>query len=159
MTHEQIEQQISQLLDAEVEEELSPQFFHHLSDCGSCRMFLQSTIEVRATIRKGSPVYAPSSLDDRMRQALASVPTQGVDRAPRALSFMRKFKARSSPTVTLSRPLAIVFMLVTLSVGLALGSFVVRTDTPRSKPKEVYIMSLPAVEVQGYRIPNKPVGQ
>lgn len=67
------------------------------------------------------------------------------------------------PGKRLSLDWATAFVLSLLLVGLSVGASALWFSSKRpvqpAKPKEVYIMTLPTVEVQGYRIPNEVVAQ
>ncbi len=72
MSHESYQEQISQLIDGELEAGLQPPLFAHLSACNECRLFLNSTIALRSKLT-ATTIQVPQSLDQKMLSSL-SVP-------------------------------------------------------------------------------------
>ena len=65
MTHDEFQEQTSQLIDGELGEELQPTLFAHLSTCEECRRFLNSTLALHSNLTSHlTPV--PQSLDQRL---------------------------------------------------------------------------------------------
>lgn len=69
MTHDEYQEQISQLIDGELEGKQQPALFTHLSACRECQGFLNSTIYLRSTIATCT-MPVPQSLDLKMQSSL-----------------------------------------------------------------------------------------
>lgn len=71
MTHNEYQEQISQLIDGELEWKQQPALFTHLSACNECRLFLNSAITLRSKIA-ASTMPVPQSLDQKMLTSLSA---------------------------------------------------------------------------------------
>ena len=83
MTHDDYQEQISQLIDGELGEQSEPALFAHLSTCGDCRSFLNSALTLRSKLATiSSPI--PQGLDDQMRMTFVATPIDRFNAQPAA---------------------------------------------------------------------------
>jgi anti-sigma factor RsiW len=69
MTHNDYQEQISQLIDAELDNTEQQTLFAHLSECAECREFFNSMLALRSSLNAHSTIAAPAELDRRMERA------------------------------------------------------------------------------------------
>ena len=84
MTHDDFQEQISQLIDGELGGENQPALFEHLSSCAECRSFLNSTLALRSKLATMvAPI--PAGLDVRMQNTFAATPSYLFNAQPAAV--------------------------------------------------------------------------
>lgn len=116
MTHDEYQEQISQLIDGELGGEQQPALFTHLSACNECRLFLNSTITLRSKIAI-SPMPVPQSLDQKMLSSFST-------------PLVYQFNARPA-AFRLALAASIAFIL--LMGSILIGPQILRTEqTPQS---------------------------
>jgi hypothetical protein len=84
MTHDDFQEQISQLIDGELGGENQPALFVHLSSCVECRSFLNSTLALRSKLATLSD-QIPAGLDVRMQNTFAATPIYRFNAQPAAV--------------------------------------------------------------------------
>lgn len=84
MTHDDVQEQISQLIDGELGTETQPALFEHLSSCAECRSFLNSTLALRSKLATMSEPI-PVGFDLRMQNTFASTPIYRLKAQPAAV--------------------------------------------------------------------------
>jgi anti-sigma factor RsiW len=84
MTHDDFQEQISQLIDSELGKENQPALFEHLSFCAECRSFLSSTLALRSKLATLSEPI-PAGLDVRMQNTYAATPIYRFNAQPAAV--------------------------------------------------------------------------
>lgn len=85
MTHDEYQQQISQLIDGELGEQFQPALFVHLGTCAECRRFLNSTLTLRSSLSSAAQIAILQGLDLRMRDAtVAPAPIFFINTRPAA---------------------------------------------------------------------------
>lgn len=145
MKCDEYEEQVSALIDNELEDQASELLFVHLGECAACRATLRSGLQLRANLREDVPLLAPKELDEKVLTNVSRAETKlGVQRqAHRAAVWQRN--------VSMPWPLAAAIAGLFLIGGLAATS----VWSPFSKPpapqvRTVYVTALPTVEVNGY---------
>lgn len=149
MTCLETQEQISRYFDNELGDQEASAMFLHAGTCAQCREFFSDLIRLRDGLvneKETQSVPAPlwSASGKRVSSSIPSAP-------PRA-GWMR------SRRVSLSFPIAAVLALF-LIVASAVVTFSTIEGGRQPAPKEVILMSLPTVEVQGSRLPNQPIQQ
>lgn len=132
MTHDQFQEQISQLVDNDLREEESPPLFTHLASCHECREFLRSCLRLKSGLTADSfPV--PASIDKKLRQQFSPV---AVPKAVRPQSLW-------------SRRVMVRFPMLLLLVCLvaAGAALVISGRSPFYEPETIYVTRMPAVVV------------
>ena len=123
MTHDDYQEQISQLIDGELGGEDQPALLAHLGSCAKCRSFLNSALTLRSNLATiSSPV--PQDLDHRMRIAFASTPIDRFNAQPAAFRLA----------------LAVSIAFILLMGSLLFGPQILRTQqTPMSSETQGFI--------------------
>lgn len=83
MTHDDHQEQISELIDGELATQSQSALFGHLSNCSECRTFLNSTLALRSKLATMSDPI-PLSLDVRMQSTFAATPIDRFNAQPAA---------------------------------------------------------------------------
>jgi anti-sigma factor RsiW len=136
MTCDMYEEQVSALIDNELNEEEAESLFRHLSTCLSCRRSLRTVLDLRSDLKEQEPPLAPAELDEKVLQRAASEKRYVGDRKPMA---MRVWKRR----ISIPMPVAAAITIVLIAGSVALSSLWTKTQT-------VYVTTLPVVEVTAY---------
>lgn len=140
---------VSQFIDGELSEQERPAMFGHLASCPTCQEFLSDSLRLRSGIgEEKEAMRAPVSTWDQAK-------AERVSSAPSPTSRLTWIRLRR---VSLPLPIAavIAFLLIAAS---AVVTFSTLEGGNEPVPKEVILISLPMVEVQGYRLPNQPIQQ
>jgi len=150
MMCEQYEEQLSSLIDNELEDEKSESLFRHMSSCPECRQSLRVALQMRVDLKEGTPPLAPRELD---RKILISVPQAQrylLDRKPLPSSMWRR-------RVSLPYPIAaaVSVFLIAASITLSLVWSKSERIPSETSVQTVYVTALPAVEIQGHYVPPK----
>ncbi len=143
MTCLEHEEHISRYVDGELSEGESGSMFAHLTVCSHCRSFMRELLWLRAELMSEKEKTAfDLAMQDAEAKHLAGVSwTTPVRRA-----------GWSSRRVSLSLPITAVIAILLLLTSALLTRAIVETPPP----KEVILISLPTVEVQGYRVEATP---
>ncbi|MBI3110768.1 MAG: zf-HC2 domain-containing protein [Ignavibacteriales bacterium] len=143
------QEQASRFIDDELSDHERPPMFSHLASCPTCQKFLSDTLRLRSEIGEekemaGIPVPA------RGQAGTKAIPPDffATSRSP----WMR------SRRVSLSFPIAAVLALFLIAASAVLTISTVEQER-EAAPKEVILISLPTVEVQGSRLPSLPLQQ
>jgi len=75
MSHEQIQEQVSRLVDNALREDESAALFAHLAECGACRQFLQLSIQIRSGLAQDLPVPS-TAVDAKLRRQFSGATVQ-----------------------------------------------------------------------------------
>ena len=126
MNHESYQQQVSQLVDDELDESLEQDLFVHLGSCIECRDFLKSSWQIQSDIHSRKPEGLAVSKVDRV--ALRSRWLE--DKSPVV------FHTVQNPTRLSFRTFALAFLVVILGC-LMLSSTVMMNDTALSDSRTV----------------------
>ena len=70
MTHNDYQEQVSQLIDGELAAADQPSLFAHLSECAECRNFLNSTLALRSQLAVTAAVPISQEFNQRMQEAV-----------------------------------------------------------------------------------------
>ncbi len=123
--------------------------FVHMASCSTCQEFLSDTLRLHSGIgEEKEAAHAPVSTWGQANAKLIS---------PNLFSTSPSLWIRSR-RVSLSFPIAAILALF-LIVTSAVVTFSAIEEGREPAPKEVILMSLPTVEVQGSRLPNQPIQQ
>lgn len=149
MTCMETQEQVSRFIDDELSEQERGSMFGHLASCRDCQEFLSDSLRLRSGIgEEKEAMRTPVSTWD---QAKAKI----VSSTPSSISRLRWIPSRR---VSLPLPIAAVLAFF-LIVATAVITFSTIEVGEEPAPKEVILISLPMVEVQGYRLPNQPIQQ
>jgi anti-sigma factor RsiW len=130
------EEQVSALIDNELNEEEAELLFRHLSACPSCRRSLRTVLDLRSDLKEQEPPLAPAELDEKvLRRAVVEKRYVG-DRKPMAI---RMWKRR----ISIPMPVAAAITIILIVGSVVLSSLWTKTQT-------IYVTTLPVVEVKGY---------
>lgn len=134
----------SQFIDGELTDNQSGELFSHLGNCSRCRQFMHSALQVRATIMHSPAFPFPPTLDERVSRIR-------IRRSPARVPFRVKVKGFWKQRLAVPVP-AFLSAGVMLLVAVAI-SIITLTKVPRESQdamsKTMYLVTLPAVEVQG----------
>jgi|WetSurMetagenome_2_1015567.scaffolds.fasta_scaffold189458_2 anti-sigma factor RsiW len=151
MNCEWYEEQISALIDHEVDDAQSAEIFSHLGTCPSCRSFLASTQRLR-TILANHADTVPATLDARIRSISRMKVFGGV------ASILHRRMAWWKHQVAIPAPaFALLLLMLLMSAASVFG--LLRKSSLHSEaqtPSVVYIMSLSPIEVEAQRITEPP---
>lgn len=136
MTCDMYEEQVSALIDNELNEEDAELLFRHLSACPSCRRSLRTVLDLRSDLKEQEPPLASTELDEKVLRRTAGEKRYVGNRKPMA---MRVWKRR----ISIPMPVAAAITIVLIVGSVALSSLWTKTQT-------IYITTLPMVEVKGY---------
>lgn len=136
MTCDMYEEQVSALIDNELNEEGAELLFRHLSVCPSCRRSLRTVLDLRSDLKEQEPPVAPAELDERVLRRAAGEKRYAGDRKPMALMVWKR-------RISMPLPLAAAITIILIAGSVALSSLWTKTQT-------VYVTTLPVVEVTGY---------
>jgi len=145
MTCEEHQEQISELIDNELEEQQSPALFSHLSTCEECRRFLHTTLRFRAGLQEEALPLAPTRLDQKVLGTTPAVKRYVLDRtARRSILWKRR--------VSLPLPAAALIMVLLMVIVAATSPLWYPRLHPQAQTQAqtVYVTTFPAVEVDGY---------
>ena len=143
MTCEGYQEQVSQLIDNELEEQESPAMFAHLSTCAECRGFLHTSLRLRSGLQEHGPLLAPTHVDEKV---LGTAPSKRRLVPDRLAIPSVLWKRR----VSLPVPVAAAVIVLLMLGSIALSSLWFRGPEPQFQAQTVYVTTLPTVEVQGY---------
>lgn len=146
MTCLETQEQISRYVDHELGDQEAAVMFLHAGTCMQCREFFSELMLLQAGLA-----------DEKEVQRVPTPPWRAVGKRkpfPAASALPRSAWLRSR-RVSLPLPVAAVLGLLLLVTS----ALITRATLVQSEPKEVILMSLPTVEVQGYRLSNQPVQQ
>ena len=149
MTCMETQEQASRFIDGELSEQERGSMFGHLASCPDCQEFFSDSLRLRSGI--GEEKEAMRTPVPTWDQAKAKI----VSSAPSSTSRLRWIQSRR---VSLPLPIAAVIAFF-LIVASAVVTFSTTEGGREPAPKEVILISLPIVEVQGYRLPNQPIQQ
>jgi len=142
MKCDEAELNISMYIDRALGATDTPQLFLHLSECAHCRSFLARMLELRRELAS-MPDPEPSRILDRRMLALRVSRTgiaSGITSALRAL-WMRR--------LAVPLPAAAMLALVLLTVSAVSYSLWSKSSAEPPKHDVIYMLGMPAVEVQG----------
>jgi len=138
-----VQEQLSAFIDGEADAASEPMLFAHLTECLGCRDFFRDAQAMHAEVHRARPLRAPANLDRRVLGTEASHLL--ARRMPRE-SFLRAIRARVSVPMPVAAAV-IILLTATLAFlfrGPGRGLFV----SPAPIREVVYVMTLPAVEVE-----------
>ena len=149
MTCMETQEHVSQFIDGELSEQEKGSMFSHLATCRACQEFLGDALRLRSGIGEEKELMrTPVSTWDQAK-------VKRVSSAPSPTSRLTWIRLRR---VSLPLPIAavIAFFLIAASAVVTLSTL---EGGNEPAPKEVILISLPMVEVQGYRLPSQPIQQ
>lgn len=103
MSHENIQEKISQFMDNELPKEQHREMYMHLAECEECREFLAQTKKIHDASKELTPEQFPASMDRRF-EVLSMGPKISIN-APQMITF-------SMPSAILSGVLIIMMSLL-----------------------------------------------
>lgn len=141
---ERHEENISAFIDRELADDIAAELFAHLGSCPRCRRTFTTLATLHERIAMLPDPAVPHALDRRMR----SMDAPPVARIARAGSDLRTLWRRrlAIPAPALAIALLAVMATILLSVLLLRPQ-----PAPPAQQQVMYIMSMPAVEVEGVR--------
>jgi anti-sigma factor RsiW len=143
MTCEAYEEQISAMIDHELDDEQAGTLFTHLGTCAVCRRSLQSVLDLRSGLLEEIPPSAPKELDEKILKQWRLRRRTAADRAPARLHLW-------TGRISLPVPVAAVILLFLIAGSLMVSSIRSQQQLPmEGRVEAVYITTFPAVEVHG----------
>lgn len=137
------QERLSRFIDDELSGHERPPMFGHLASCPTCQEFLSDALRLR------------SEIGEEKDMANIPAPTRGQTGAkatpPDFFATSRSPWIRSR-RVSLSFPIAAVLALFLIAASAVVTMSTVKEGS-ETAPKEVILISLPTVEVQGYYLP------
>jgi len=145
ITCEGYEEHLSAYVDGELTDDSSAELFTHLGACPSCRRSFAAVSALRAHIASAPAPEVPLRLDRRIARLQPAAPA----RESRLRNGIRSLWLHR---MTIPAPaFALALLLVTASILVSL--LLIRTTPPPAGEQQVmYIMNMPAIEVEG--VPN-----
>jgi len=142
MTCDDYQELASQFIDGELHDDQAGRLFSHVTGCTGCRQFMQSALQIRTATVQTPVVPVPSTLDERVRTIWDRRLPVRSHLNVREL-WKRRFLVPAPALVSAGLMLLVAVMISIVSL----------TKTPRqgqeAMTKAAYIVTLPAVEVQG----------
>lgn len=149
MTCMETQERLSRFIDDELSGHERPPMFDHLASCPTCQEFLSDALRLRSGIGEEKEIASiPAPTGGQARADVTSPGFFSISRSP----WMR------SRRISLSFPIAAVLVLFLIAASAVVTISTVEEGS-ETAPKEVILISLPTVEVQGSRLPNRPVQQ
>ena len=142
------EEAISAYIDRELDDDAGAELFSHLGSCATCRASFAALSALHIHISAMPPTNVPVTLDRRIRRLHATPAAQ----ASRLQANVRSFWSRK---LSVPAP-AFAIVLLAATATLLVSLLLLRTAPPQPAREQqvMYIMSMPAVEVEG--IPEHP---
>jgi anti-sigma factor RsiW len=139
---------ISAYIDRELDDDAGAELFAHLGTCVSCRRSFASLSALHTQIRSTPSPEVPSTLDRRIHR-LHATPAARVSRLN---ATVRSFW---SQRLSVPAP-AFAIVLLAATATLLISLLLLRTTPPQPAGEQqvMYIMNMPAVEVEG--VPEHP---
>ena len=140
---------ISAYIDRELDDDAGAELFAHLGTCISCRQSFASLSVLHAQLGNTPAPEVPSTLDRRIHRLHATP----AARVARLQTNVRSFWSRR---LSVPAP-AFAIVLLAATATLLISLLLLRTSPPRPAGEQqvMYIMNMPAVEVEG--VPEHPV--
>jgi anti-sigma factor RsiW len=137
------EEAISAYIDRELDDEAGAELFGHLGTCATCRTSFAALSTIHTRISATPPTDVPVTLDRRIRRLHAAP----AARASRLQANVRSFWSRR---LSVPAP-AFAIVLLAATVTLLISLLLLRTTPPQPAGEQqvMYIMNMPAVEVEG----------
>ena len=157
MSCETAQQQVSLLIDAELEEAAQVSLFRHLEGCSECRCFFDSMVRFRkATRTDREEIFLEA---DELLSQHGPLPVRQGSSEPGERRWLRALTAGWRIPVPMGVVLAVVLLFTGALVGVRLasvsaGSPWLRTGGGRARPAVVVVCGLPEVEVVGTNLPR-----
>jgi anti-sigma factor RsiW len=137
-TCERNEESISAYIDGELDDASGADLFAHLGVCASCRRSFAAMSAIRPQFASAPAPVVPDRLDRRIHR-LHAAPTARVSR-------VRTFWTQRFTVPAPAFALALLIASVTILVSLL---WLKTTPPPAGEQQIMYIMNMPAVEVEG----------
>jgi anti-sigma factor RsiW len=137
-TCDRFEKAMSAYIDGELDDAAGAEMFAHLGACASCRGSFSAMSSIRSHFASAPAPEIPERLDRRIHR-LHAAPAARVSR----------LRTIWSQRLTVPAPafaLALLIASVTILVSLV---WLKTAPSPASEQQVMYIMSMPAVEVEG----------
>lgn len=143
MTCDENQEEISQLIDSELDAAKRPRLYSHLAACEACREFLDGTLRLRTELVRCPIEEIPSSLNARVAATQTAGLPRDQDRQGVALKGTRTRTAIPTPAVAL---FLVIFLLGAILFSSAL-TFEIRTNN-EVKGAEAYFLSAKSTQIQ-----------
>jgi anti-sigma factor RsiW len=144
MSCAQFQQQISTYIDGETDDRDAGVLFTHLSGCDDCRAFLQTTLQLQRVIAAFPTPDVSGALDRRVLR----IPDRATTQRPAIRVWLEELWKRR---IAIPLPAAVTTLLALVLTAAFALSLALRSDrtSVTARPETVYIMEMPAVEIQG----------
>lgn len=142
-TCERYEEAMSAYMDGAVDDTTGADLFAHLGSCASCRRSFAAMSAIRTRMAAEPAPEVPERLDRRVRRLYAA-PAARVSRLRTV--WTQRF--------TIPAPAFALALLIVSVTILASVMWLKAAPAPAGEQQVMYIMSMPAVEVEG--VPNHP---
>lgn len=137
-TCESYEEALSAYIDGALNDTAGAELFAHLGTCASCRRSFAAMSAIRTRIAAAPPPEVPERLDRRIHR-LHAAPAARVSRLRTV--WTQRF--------TIPAPAFALALLIASITILASVLWLKTTPAPTGEQQVMYIMSMPAVEVEG----------
>jgi anti-sigma factor RsiW len=145
MKCEGYQEQLSALIDMELEDGEAEELFRHMSGCITCRSVLRSQLALRFALREDVPPVAPEDLDEKVFAAVRSQRQRESDRPAIPATIWRRRLSLRVPVVAVAACLLIVGSVVLSTIWAESN----QTADVR-QVQTVFLTAVPAVEVRAY---------
>jgi anti-sigma factor RsiW len=142
-TCERYEEAMSAYIDGELDDATGADLFAHLGTCTTCRQSFTAMSAIRTRFAAAPAPEVPERLDRRIHR-LHAAPAARVSRLRTV--WTQRF--------TIPAPAFALALLIASVTILASVLWLRTTPAPAGEQQVMYIMSMPAVEVEG--VPNHP---
>lgn len=137
-TCEQYEETMSAYIDAQADDTAGAELFAHMGTCPTCRQTFATMSAIRPRLAAAAVPEIPVRLDRRIRR-LHAAPAARVSR-------LREVWTRR---LTIPAPAFALALLIVSMTILATALWLRGRPAPAAEQQVMYIMSMPAVEVEG----------
>lgn len=137
-TCEQYEETMSAYIDGQADDTAGAELFAHMGTCPACRQTFAAMGSIRPRLAAAATPEVPLRLDRRIRR-LHAAPAARVSR-------LREIWTRR---LTIPAPAFALALLIISMTLLASAVWLKGRPVPAEEQQVMYIMSMPAVEVEG----------
>lgn len=137
-TCEQYEETMSAYIDGQADDAAGAELFAHMGTCPACRQTFAAMGSIRPRLAAAATPEVPLRLDRRIRR-LHAAPAARVSR-------LREIWTRR---LTIPAPAFALALLIISMTLLASAVWLKGRPVPAEEQQVMYIMSMPAVEVEG----------
>jgi anti-sigma factor RsiW len=140
---------IAQFVDGEIQEDGKAEVLFHLAECGACRSFWETVMQLKSLAVQEKRMAAPASLDNR----ISGIASRNVHTRVSAEVWTKLVQFR----LLLPAPAAFVLALLLLVGGAGIAfAWIPRLQVTKEVVEPVVYMRLPTVQIRGEISQPKP---